>query len=243
MTTALTPLTPSFTSTRAGLHALACFAIAPARKAATGRIGLRAVEGAFGTPLLPDGTRVLVRGNRLLREPGGAITITTVRAAATFLSVPVSEDPGVGGDLPPFEPDKALDIDPKSSIALGAWFSFGDEVLASIAGPGDTAAETQLWPEHFDLATAVTLAQGASVNVGVSPGDRAHDSPYLYVGPHDLAGLNGGYWNAPFGALLGYEDLAASTSPREAALAFVTEGLDRVRGFSGGAAAPASAPG
>src|SRR3954468_3637427 len=106
MTTALAPLTATFTSTRAGLHALACFVIAPARKAATGRIGLRAVDGAFGTPLLPDGTRALIRGDRLLREPGGgAITITTVRAAATFLSVPVSEDPGVGGDLPPFEPD------------------------------------------------------------------------------------------------------------------------------------------
>src|SRR3954447_20216719 len=108
MTTALTPLPQSFTSTRAGLHALACFAIAPARKAVTGRIGLRAVDGAFGTPLLPDGSRILVRGDRLIREPGGEVAITTVREAATFLAVPVSEDPGVGGDLPPFEPDEPL---------------------------------------------------------------------------------------------------------------------------------------
>src|SRR4051812_20706594 len=105
MTASLDPLPPTFTSTRAGLRALACFAIAPARKALTGRIGLRAVDGAFGTPLLPDGSRVLVRGDRLIREPGGDVAITTVRAAAAFLSVALSGDPGVGADLPPFEPD------------------------------------------------------------------------------------------------------------------------------------------
>jgi len=229
MTAELAPLPRSFASTRAGLHALACFAIAPARKAATGRIGLRAVDGTYGTPPLPDGSRTLVRGDRLLREPGGEIAITTVRAAATFLSVGLSDDPGVGSDLPPFEPDEALHIDPDASSALGAWYSFGDDVLAGIGGPGDTVAEAQLWPEHFDLATIVTLAQGADVNVGVSPGDSGHDAPYVYVGPHDLAGLDGTYWNAPFGALLDYDDLVASATPRDVALAFVNEGLDRVR--------------
>jgi hypothetical protein len=229
MTTSLDPLTQSFTSTRTGLHALACFAIAPARKALTGRIGLRAVDGAFGTPLLPDGSRVLIRGDRLIREPGGEVAITTVRAAAAFLSVSVSADPGVGGDLPPFEPDAPLSIDPRSSSALGAWYSFGADVLARVGGPGDTVAEAQLWPEHFDLATVVTLAEGADVNVGVSPGDSARDTPYLYVGPHSLEGLTGSYWNAPFGALLDYGDLATSASPNDGAIAFVTEGLDRVR--------------
>src|SRR4051794_31515187 len=158
MTVALAPLPPSFASTRAGLHALACFAIAPARKAAAGRIGLRGVDGSFGTPLLPDGSRVLVRGDRLLREPGGEVAITTVRAAADFLSVEVTQDPGVGSDLPPFEPDRPLNVDLQSSNALGAWYSFGDDVLANIGGPGDTLAEAQLWPEHFDLATVVTLS-------------------------------------------------------------------------------------
>jgi hypothetical protein len=229
MTSALEPLPPSFTSTRAGLRALACYVIAPARKAQTGRIGLRAVDGAFGTPLLPDGSRIVVRGDRLIREPGDEVTITTVRAAAAFLSVPVSADPGVGADLPPYDPDAALSIDPRSSSALGAWYAFGAELLAGLGDPGDTVAEAQLWPEHFDLATVVTLAEGGEVNVGVSPGDGVHDAPYLYVGPHDLTGLDASFWNAPFGAWLDYGDLVASATPKDLALAFVAQGLDLVR--------------
>ena len=101
----------TFPGTRDGLHALACFVLAPARKAVTGRIGLRPVPGGFGTPPLPDGSRLLVRGATLIREPGGPAAITTVRAAAELAGVTLAADPGVGSDLPPFEPDRPLAID------------------------------------------------------------------------------------------------------------------------------------
>jgi len=37
--------------------------------------------------------------------------------------------------------------------------------------------------------------------VALSPGDAASDEPYAYVGPWDRAGLDGPFWNVPFGAL------------------------------------------
>lgn len=67
-------------------------------------------------------------------------------------------------------------------------------------------------PEHFDHAVAVDL-DGEAVNVGFSPGDANMPEPYVYVGPHDTADLDGGYWNAPFGAVLSHADLRAPRMP------------------------------
>ena len=86
-------------------------------------------------------------------------------------------------------------------------------------------SEAQLWPEHFDLAVIVDLPGGARVNVGFSPGDGFHDAPYAYVGPHDTGGLSGDYWNAPFGAYLGYAELASAADPHAFATEFITFGL------------------
>ena len=61
-------LPPTFTATRNGLHRLACFVISPARKARTGRIGLRATGDGFGTPPFDDGSRIAVRGADLARR-------------------------------------------------------------------------------------------------------------------------------------------------------------------------------
>ncbi len=122
-------LPAAFASTREALHALACYAIAPARKARTGRIGLRPTGEGFGTPPFDDGTRIVVRGNALAIEPGEEIVVTTVRAAGAFLGVTLTPDPGVGTDLPPFEPDALLDVDVDASVALGRWYGMGQSVL------------------------------------------------------------------------------------------------------------------
>ena len=83
----------------------------------------------------------------------------------------------------------------------------------------------QLWPEHFDLATDVAAtAAGDRANYGASPGDAGHPEPYLYVGPWELAGCDGGYWNEPFGASLPYAALRAAPDARAAALRFFREG-------------------
>lgn len=93
------------------------------------------------------------------------------------------------------------------------------------------ASRTQLWPEHFDVGTTVTIGAGDAdrVNLGASPGDGFHPDPYLYVGPwgSDRPGP-GDYWNAPFGAVLGYADLAASDDPVAAGVAFLTAGLSHL---------------
>jgi len=230
----LPDLPPTFAATRESLRSLACYALSPARKVRTGRIGLRAFGGGFATPPFDDGTRYAVRGDALSRRPGDATLITTVSAAATFLGIEASVDPGVGGDLPLFAPDAELAVDPAASLALGSWYAYAQRVLetvaASVAGEGATAGEAQLWPEHFDLAATVALPDdGGDVNVGFSPGDAFHGEPYVYVGPHDRTRLVGEFWNAPFGGYVPYDLLAAGPDADATALAFVTEGLDRVR--------------
>lgn len=218
----MTDLPATFGATRAGLHRLACFVIAPARKARTGRIGLRATGDGFGTPPFDDGTAITVVGAEL-RVAERAEPITTLWSGASFVGVDLVADPGVGRDLPPFEPDADLAIDAGASLALGRWYAFADRALARISVDGVTVDDVQLWPEHFDLATVVTLAGGATANVGFSPGDSYSDAPYAYVGPHDRTGLDDGFWNAPFGAARPYHDLTDDTAD-----AFIAEGLRRI---------------
>jgi hypothetical protein len=222
------PLPDGFTTTRDALHALACYVISPARKARTGRIGLRPTGEGFATPRFDDGSRIVVRGDQLAVEPGDAIVITTLRAAAPFLHVELNPDPGVGSDLPPFEPDTPLDVDTTASLALGQVYGLGQSVLDRFRGRltqgSATISEAQLWPEHFDLAVVVELAGGRGVNVGFSPGDSFLDEPYTYVGPHDMTGLEGDYWNAGFGAYLPYSAMDDDTRA-DSALAFIEKGF------------------
>jgi hypothetical protein len=215
----------TFVRTREALHSLACYAVSPARKAVTGHIDLRATDEGFATPPFPDGSRIGVRADRLVREPGGEQVITTVRAAAEALGVAVSSDPGVGSDLPPFAPDEALDVDVDASLTIGRWYALGSRVLTELDrtyGSRATLTQQKLWPEHFDLAVEVALNNGRRANVGFSPGDRSSDVPYVYVGPYDRSGLAGDYWNVPFGAWLRFESLVGDES---SAMAFIAEGL------------------
>ncbi len=233
MTSLPEQLPASFATTREALRALACYVVAPFRKARTGRIGLRAGGQGFATPPLPDGTRVIVSGDRLAVDPAVSIRITTLRAAAGFLGIPLSADPGVGADLPRFDPDAQLPVDADASFALGAWYAFADHVLRGLAVSDAAVSEAQLWPEHFDLAVQIELHGGATANVGFSPGDPSHDNPYAYVGPHDTVGLSGSYWNAPFGAVLAYDDIRSAPSPELLAEQFIAEGIDLL-GAAGG---------
>lgn len=226
---ALPELPASFPATREALRALACYVIAPVRKRRTGHISLRPVGDGFGTPLFDDGSRIVVRDDQLVNEPGGGVPITTLRAGAEFVGLPLSADPGVGSDLPPFAPDAALDVDAAASRSLGSWYGFGQRVLDGLGGVTYGAiSQAELWPEHFDLAVTVALGGGTRVNVGFSPGDGFKEEPYLYVGPHDLGGLTGPFWNAPFGALVGYEALRQAGDPAAAATGFIVQGLQGV---------------
>jgi len=219
-------LPAGFSATRESLRALACYAISPWCKARSGRIGLRSLADGWGTPVLDDGSRVVVRGDRLALVPGPEVSISTVRAAAELLGVEPSSDPGVGSDLPPYAPDAPLGVDRAASEALAAWYAAGQVVIDRVqeARAVQPVVVAQLWPEHFDLAVALPSASSAA-NVGVSPGDGFCDEPYVYVGPHRLDGLAGPYWNAPFGSYASRSELLGRGELVGAGVDFVLEGL------------------
>jgi hypothetical protein len=231
----LSPLPEGFAETRVSLHRLAGLVIAPARKAASGRIGLRPEPGVFGTPLFGDDEQLQVEagpgGNALLVRRSGnaekALDITSLQAAADFAGVSLTADPGIGHDPPPLGDTAApLPISAAATEALGEWFDFSNTVLAALKGELDAAghecSEIQLWPEHFDLGCSID-----GVNFGCSPGDGYADEPYVYVGLWNTEGLpDGGFWNTPFGAALRYGDLLGAGDQLSTALDFLRRGAD-----------------
>jgi hypothetical protein len=224
----LGPLPDDYVESREALRRLAVYVLSPARKAVTGRIGLLPTAGGFGTPVFGDDEQLRVEGASLLRQIGPTAAsepITSLSAAAAFAGVTLSADPGVGHDIPALgDPDAPLPVSAEAALVLGAWYAFSGAVLdalrAELAGQGHESSAVQLWPEHFDLGCNIE-----SVNFGCSPGDSYSADPYVYVGPWTTDGLpDGGFWNAPFGAVLPYTELLNVDDQREAALAFLRHG-------------------
>lgn len=121
----------------------------------------------------------------------------------------------------------ALAVDRGCATALGEWYGFAASVLERLRfelRSHQSVSRVQLWPEHFDMAF-----DDGTANFGCSPGDDEHPEPYVYVGPWDRDGLAGEYWNASFGAVLGYDTLLEVDDQRAAALTFLSEGVSRLR--------------
>ena len=178
-------LPESFAATRATLHELAERTIAPEREAVTGRIGLRALPGGFGTPVFGDRRRLRVDGVELVVEEAGT------------------------------EERRPIDVDPVAARVLADFYAFVTAALEELARGNEELQPSmiQLWPEHFDVA--MVLGPGpARANYGGSPGDEGHAEPYLYVGPWE-APATGELWNATGfpGAELPYSELAAADDP------------------------------
>ena len=230
----------TYAATRAEVHRVAAHVMAKRRFAVTGRFGLRATPGGFGTPLFGDDEVVRVASATLLRErriDGRAVTSThpldgaTLRELAAFADVDLDPAFSVGNDTPDLgDPDAPLRIDAASVAVMGDWYADGARAIDATvvaAGVAGDAAVAQIWPEHFDLGTDVAIG-GGRANLGASPGDRFSAEPYLYVGP--LSADRPGdpeYWNAPFGALARWSEIVAA----DAANAFFARGL----GFLAGA--------
>ena len=218
--------------TRLAWHALAEYVLAPARHRVTGRIGLRATDGGFGTPRFGVGEQLRVAGSELLIAHDGRVEaqrITTLAAAADAVGVEPRATTGVYTPTTPFEPDAALEIDLEAAALLAEWFAFGTSVLDELRGSAtrtDAPDEVQLWPEHFDLGLALGAeATDARATYGASPGDEAHAEPYLYVAP--WVPPNGDeFWNdtAFRGASFSRRALHATGDARTAALAFFARG-------------------
>ena len=235
----LQPLPDSYVTTRDALHQLAFFALAPARYLAVGRMGLQAAPGGFGTPEF-DGRVAWVEGDTLVHEQHGNVatqTITTVRAAAEFYGIDYQEEwfPDFRDPLTPFDPDRDLDVDDTAARAVGEWFNFGFDLLESLGEHGDESddvTEIQLWPEHFDPAIEIGSSEsGRRASYGASPGDPAHDQPYVYVAPWGEIDRSNDYWNdeAFKGSSLGYSELLGAADPVETALGFLLAGYRILR--------------
>ena len=219
--------------TRLALHRVATHVLARARHAATGRFGLRATPGGFGTPAFGDAVEVLrVAGGGLVRERGGhASTMpldgATLADLAAFASTDLSTPFAAGDDTPALgDPHERLSIDDAEVARLAEWWHLGWRVLDTVTAAMSDAMEIQLWPEHFDAGTSVAIGDGDRCNLGASPGDSFSDEPYLYLGPwSDARPGDGAYWNAPFGAVVLRRDLLAAADPFAAGVEFLRRGL------------------
>ena len=203
----LRPLPEGFREARAVLHRLAQEVISPARERVTGRIGLRATPGGFGTPYFGGQRRLRVDGAELVRE---------------------SRD---GEEREPID-----GVDEAASRALGDWYAFGETLLEELRAESlgaEAPSIVQLWPEHFDIAIDMgDEERAARANYGFSPGDVDHDEPYAYVGPWVGERATGPLWNARAfpGAELSYSELLAAPNQHGAALEFLREHRDFLRG-------------
>ena len=241
----LPALPDSFAATRQELQVVAVHIVARARSQATGRFGLRPTVGGFGTPEFGvDVTRVRVAGTMLVRESGGTAGATssvvsidgaTIEGLATVAGVDLDADLDVGHDTPPLgDVARPLVVDGEAASALASWYALVALCLdRAVLELPDTAAPTmiQLWPEHFDVALDAAATADRRVNLGGSPGDGFHDQPYAYVGPwtDDRPG-DPTFWNAPFGAVLGYDRLVGSPDPATALTEFYLDGMRRLAG-------------
>jgi hypothetical protein len=230
---------PEIGPTRTTLHRVAVHILGRARFAASGRFGLRAAPGGIETPAFGEGPQVLrISGTGLVREVGGesawtSIPNSTLRHLGEFAGVDLDPSFSVGVETPPLgDTESPLEVSTESARVIAEWYSLCWEVLDSVVGslpPGAAASTIQLWPEHFDASTAVTLASSEKVNLGFSPGDSFESEPYVYVGPWSAARPGDpGFWNAPFGAFRRRSELVGLPDPASACRDFLETGLDLV---------------
>jgi hypothetical protein len=222
---------------RDALHRVCAHVLARRRYRVSGRFGLRAGPAGIATPAFGEAPEVLrIAGAVLVREIAGDCTWTpldgaSLRQLATFAGTDLDSPFDCGADTPPVgDADAELALPPTAVDELSAWFALAwrvlDELVPSLEG-GARATTVQLWPEHFDAATTVTLPGAEPVNLGFSPGDGYEDEPYVYVGPRSSARPGDpAFWNAPFGALRRRSELTADDGGVETAvLRFLRSGV------------------
>jgi hypothetical protein len=217
---------PGLVATRLSLHRLAEKVVAPARRQANGKFGLRYTRGGFGTPFFAADVQVRVQGTELIVDQDGQLRrseITTLVAAGAHL----------GTELLPLDREldgAPLELDRSAAVFLGDWYGFAASVLEELraGAPAHEPSRVQLWPEHFDVALELGLeANGSRAAYGLSPGDEGHEQPYLYVAPWS-APAPGPLWQASgfTGAEMAYAEVLAAAEQREAALTFFRDRLD-----------------
>ena len=231
---------------------MATHVVARAQAEVTGNFALMPLPGGFGTPQFgPDRQRVRMAGGSLFSEhvvsnPDGTSTArtdvhmvagSTLRDLCERLGVDIDLDFSVGHDTPPLgDPDAMVILDGDTTTVLGDWWALGQRAMdmAIASFPDPQAAVARLWPEHFDVGTDLAVEPsakpGVRVNLGAAAGDDFHEEPYLYVGPWGPERPGPAeFWNAPFGATLGFGELDASDNPLAQAAEFFLHGIAHLR--------------
>ncbi|MGQ0849302.1 MAG: hypothetical protein ACT4OP_09325 [Actinomycetota bacterium] len=236
----LPDLPPGYVDSVVALNQVAFYALAPARFASNGKLGLRYTHGGFGTPFYSHDRQVRVEGAMLVVIEDGLVRtepVSTLRQAASFAGVEYRERWGPEWhDQPkPFDPDSTLQLDPAAVEVASAVIGLAYSVLEQLrceADESDRPSRVQLWPEHFDVAVEIgDETSGRRSAFGVSPGYAAHPEPFVYVSPWDKSRLTDRYWNADFfqGSIMDFEELRAAEDQRGATLRFLRTGLSLMR--------------
>ena len=235
---------------RETLRRLATHVLAQAQAIETGHVALMPIPGGFGTPQFGEQRRrVRLVGGSLWLEAASApdsdgdgtiattsvhmVAGSTLRSLCNAIGFEPSADFSVGHDTPPLgDPDEMLMVDSDTTTVLGDWFHLGqravDLTVASFPDPQATVA--RLWPEHFDVGLDLAVEPrgkpGVRTNIGAAAGDDVHQEPYLYVAPWGPERPGPAeFWNAPFGATLGFSDLDAAENPLTTAAEFLLHGV------------------
>ncbi len=200
--------------TRADLHRLSAHVLGRRRAAVSGHFGLRSSADGIATPAFgPEPEALRLTPTHLIREVGSSSSGVPLQGAsldalAAFAGADLSSDYSAGADTPGLgSTGEPLQLDPDELVLVFDWFQLGwrvlDTVVCDLSAPS-TQLTVQLWPEHFDVGTAVDFGRHdgvKGVNLGASAGDVFSEEPYVYVGPWgpERPG-DPAFWNAPFGA-------------------------------------------
>ena len=214
--------------TRLALHRLAFYVVAPARRRANTKFGLRWTLGGFGTPFFAADEQVRVAGGQVIVQRGASATampITTLAdAAALALDGPPDIEWAHGFDVHDAgDVDASLPVDADAAAFLGDWYGFAWSVLEEFRADAESvdAGRVQLWPEHFDAAVECLPADRHAV-FGASPGDASSAEPYLYVSSPRVSAVPGDLWNATafVGAILALHEFVDALDQRATVLEF-----------------------
>lgn len=237
--------------TRGQLHQLCAHVLGRRRFEVSGHFGLRAGATGVATPAFGPAPEVLrIASGWLVHEVGSECSTREINGSslaelAEFAGADLDEPFDAGPDTPALgDPHSRLHLEPDTSKDIVDWFELGWRVLDAVGAdlvrderrdsdhaasatttPTQRMETVQLWPEHFDVGTVVTLANGRKVNLGFSPGDAFSAEPYAYLGPWDR-GRPGdpAYWAAPFGAALARSGALAG-DPFVGCTGFMVRGL------------------
>lgn len=219
---------------RVSLHVLAEHVLAPARHAATGKIGLRWTRGGFGTPFFGTDRQVRVEGTEVIVVDAGSerrAPIETVRKAHELVGAELRAPADLYTPSTKLDLDATLDVDGAAAELIGNWFGFATSALEQVraeATTDDEASRVQLWPEHFDISVELgSEHEHVRAGYGASPGDEAHPEPYFYVVPWEQPPDNSDWNDHTFaGASLALSELVRARDQRAAALRFFRQRRD-----------------